>query len=114
MQTLKHIVMNINVDDIDVDPLFDIPSELNMCTKNIIELSPSEPWFRQMQIAAEEMTGVGLTNSQLQGVFCWSGFHTNFSRSDNKVEVSLQNLPETQFQQPSLRNKKFCFIWFLA
>ena len=32
MQTLKHIAMNI-----DVDPLFNIPSELDMRTKNIIK-----------------------------------------------------------------------------
>ena len=38
MQTLKHIVLNICVDDARGDPLCGIPSELeDMCTKNIIE-----------------------------------------------------------------------------
>ena len=36
------------------------------------KLLPSESCFRQMQIAAEEMNGVGLTKySQLWGGFCW-------------------------------------------
>ena len=33
----EYIVVNIDVDDIDVNFLFDIPSELDMCTKNIIK-----------------------------------------------------------------------------
>ena len=38
MQTLKHIVVDIDVDHIDDDLLFGIPSDLEvMCTSNIIE-----------------------------------------------------------------------------
>ena len=38
LQTLKHIVLNIEVDGVDFDHLFGIPSELeDMRTKNIIE-----------------------------------------------------------------------------
>ena len=38
MQTLKHVVVVIYVDDDDVDPLFGIPSELeDIRTKNILE-----------------------------------------------------------------------------
>jgi hypothetical protein len=50
MQTLKHIVVNIHVDDDDVDPLFGIPSELeDMRTKNIIETVTIGILFRWMQ-----------------------------------------------------------------
>ena len=45
MQTLKHIAMNI-----DVDPLFDIPSELDMHTKNIIETVTSAD-YRNVPLA---------------------------------------------------------------
>ena len=38
MQTLKHIVVDVEVDDEDVDPLSGIPSELEeMRSKNILE-----------------------------------------------------------------------------
>jgi len=38
VHTLKHIVVDIEVDNVDVDPLFGIPSELeDMRTKNIVE-----------------------------------------------------------------------------
>ena len=38
MQTLKHIVLNINVNDGDEDPLYNIPFELEeMRIKNVIE-----------------------------------------------------------------------------
>ena len=38
MQTLKHISLNFDVDDVDVNPLFGIPSEVeDMRTKNVIE-----------------------------------------------------------------------------
>ena len=39
METLEIIFLDIEVDDVDVDPLFGIPSELEeMRTKNIIKI----------------------------------------------------------------------------
>jgi hypothetical protein len=110
MQTLKHIVLDIRVNDDDVDPLFGIPSEFeDMRTKNIIEtitigilvrkdagFHRGDDWGRLDSI----LTAPGWFSlkrvSLVMDIYGFSG--------DNELEVGLRNLPETQFLRLSSSN----------
>jgi hypothetical protein len=104
MQTLKHIVVNIYVDDIDVDPLFGIPSELDgMRNKNIIETVT----FR-ISVETDTDCRRGDDWGRLDEVLTAPGWLSlkrvslaieiaSYVRSGNELEVALRNLPETQF-----------------
>jgi hypothetical protein len=104
MQTLKHIVVNIYVDDIDVDPLFGIPSQLDeMRTKNIIETVT----FR-ISVETDTDCRRGDDWGRLDEVLTAPGWLSlkrvslaieiaSYVRSGNELEVALRNLPETQF-----------------
>ena len=111
MQTLKHIVVDIDVDGDDVDPLFDIPSELEIIrTKNIIETIAIEilvdtdadcrrgdDWGRLDQV----LTTPGwflLKQVSLAIQIC------SYYRKSDELEVALRNLPETQFPRLSSSN----------
>ena len=110
MQTLKHIVVNIDVDDADLDPLFGIPSELeDMRTKNIIE-TITIGILVQMDIDCRQ----GDDWSKLDKVLTTPGWFSlkrvslaitivSFGRDDS-LEVALRKLPETQFRRLSASN----------
>jgi hypothetical protein len=77
MQTLKHLVVNIQVVDLTTMTIpcsIFLPSSRSCALRILSEsssLSPPHSLFERMQVAAEELTGVGLTNySQLRGGFC--------------------------------------------
>jgi hypothetical protein len=112
MQTLKHIVVNIDVHDVDNDdPLFGIPSDLEaMRTNNIVEsitigvLVQTDADFRQ-----------GDNWGRLDEVLTTPGWFSlkrvslaiqiaRFARSDNNLEVALRKLPEMQFPRLSTSN----------
>jgi hypothetical protein len=103
MQTLKHIVLDIRVNDDDVDPLFGIPSEFeDMRTKNIIEtitigilvrkdagFHRGDDWGRLDSV----LTAPGWFSlkqvSLVMDIYGFSG--------DKELDVALRNLPRTQF-----------------
>ena len=111
MQTLKHIVVHIEVDDDDVDPLFGIPSELEeMRTKNIIE---TVTIGILVQIGADCRRGDDW--GRLDEVLTAPGWSSlkrvslaieiaSYGRSDDELEVALRDLPETQFPRLSSSN----------
>ena len=111
MQTLKHIVVNIDVDDDDVDPLFGIPSELeDMRTKNIIETVTIG-----ILVGTDASCRQGDDWGRLDEVLSTPGWFSlkrvslaieiaNFFRRDNELEVALRKLPETQFTRLSSSN----------
>ena len=105
MQTLKHIVVGIFVDDVDDDPLFGIPSELeDMRTRNIIETVTINIL---VQIAAdcrrgddwgrldEVLTAPGWFS--LKRVSLAIEMDPSRFRNGDELVVALRNLPETQF-----------------
>ena len=107
MQTLKHIVLNIYVVTVLDDPLFGIPSEFeDMGSKNIIETVTimvrmnasyhrGEDWGRLDEVLTAQgwfpLKRVSLT------------IKINFELS-SELEVTLRNLPETQFPRLSSSN----------
>ena len=111
IQTLKHIVIDVDVDEDYVDPLFGIPSELEgMRSKNIIETvtigiqfqahvncRQGDDWSR----LDEALTAPGwLSLKQVSLVIEF----INVARSDGEVElleIALRKLPETQFSRLS-------------
>ena len=111
IQTLKHIVIDVDVDEDYVDPLFGIPSELEgMRSKNIIETvtigilfqtdvncQQGDDWGR----LDEALTAPGwLSLKQVSLVIEF----INVARSDGEVElleIALRKLPETQFSRLS-------------
>ena len=109
MQTLKHIIVEIHVDRDDVDPLFDIPFEIeNMRTQNIIEsigivlkmdrsCRQGNSWGR----LDEALTTPGWFS--LKRVSLVIGI-VDHGISHNKLEVALRKLPETQFPRLSMSN----------
>ena len=111
MQTLKHIVVNVIVEDVDNDPLFSIPSELeDMRTKNIIEsvtigvlvqtdadCRQGDDWGRLDKV----LTTPG--RSSLKQVSLDIEI-ASFGRSNNELELALRKLPETQFRRLSTSN----------
>ena len=110
MDTLKHIVVNIDVDDVDIDPLFGIPSELeDMRSKNIIEsvtikilvqtdadCRRGDDWGRLDEV----LTTPGWFSLKRVSLAIEIQF-TSLGRSDDELEVALRNLPETQFSRLS-------------
>ena len=111
IRTLKHIVLNIHVDDDDVDPLFGIPSELeDMRTNNIIETVTIG-----IRVGTDASCRRGDDWGRLDEVLSTPGWFSlkrvsltieiaNFFRRDNELEVALRNLPETQFPRLSSSN----------
>ena len=111
MKTLKHIVVDFVVDDVDVDPLFGIPSELeDMRTKNVIETVTigilvqtdadcrrGDDWGRLDEV----LTAPGWFSLKRVSLAIDVA---SFSRSDNELEVALRKLPETQFLRLSSSN----------
>ena len=120
MQTLKHIVVDIIIDDVDVDvgvhPLFGIPSELeDMRNKNIIEtieISVADvigcrgdegqfDWGHgRLGSLDEVLTALGWFS--LKRVSLTMGIYRHF-RSD-KLDVALRKLLMRQF--PRLSSSK--------
>ena len=113
MQTLKHIVVNIDVNDIDEDPLSGFHSELeDMRTKNVIETVTItimvEADARHSQLGGDDW-------GRLDEVLTTPGWFSlkrvsliieiaSFNTSDNEVELALRKLPELQFPQLSSSN----------
>jgi hypothetical protein len=111
MQTLKHIVVDIEVDAGDSDDLlFGIPSELEfMCTKNIIETVTIKIMVR---LSTSDHPGSGW--GRLDKVLTSPGWFSlkrvslvieidTYSRS-SKLEVAFRNLSDTQFLRLSSSN----------
>ena len=108
MQTLKHIVVNIDVDDVDNDPMFGIPSELeDMRTRNVIETVTIG-----IMVQTDADCRRGDDWGRLDEVLTAPGWFSlkrvslaieiaDFSRRDNELEVELRKLPETQFSRLS-------------
>jgi len=109
MQTLKHISVLIHIDDDDVDPLFDIPFELeNMRAQNIIEsigivfrmdksYCQGNSWGRLDEaLTTPEWFSLKRVSLVIEIV--------DLGISDNTLEVALRKLPETQFPQLSTSN----------
>jgi hypothetical protein len=111
MQTLKHLVVNIYVEDIDVDPLFGIPSELDsMRNKNIIETVTI-----RIVIDTETDCRRGDDWGRLDEVLTVPGWLSlkrvslsieisDCSRRGSELEMAWRNLPVTQF--PLLSSSK--------
>ena len=111
MQTLKHIVVQIHVDDVNNDPLFGIPSELeDMRTKNIIESITIS-----VMVLTDSNTRQGGDWGRLDEVLTTPGWFAlkrvslaidvcSFGRADNELEMALRKLPETQFPRLSTSN----------
>ena len=109
MRTLKHIVVNVGVDDVDIDPLFDISSELKeMHTINVIETIT-------IKIQTHANCRRGDDWGRLDEVLTAPGWFslkrvslaikvTIFDRSDDELEVALRKLPETHFLRLSSSN----------
>ena len=108
MQTLKHILVDFDVDDDDVDPLFGFPSELEeMRTKNVIETVTikilvetdancrrGDDWGRLDQV----LTSPGWFSLERVSLAIEIG---RFLRIDNELEVALRIMAETQFPRLS-------------
>lgn len=102
MQTLKHIVVEIHAEDVNVDPLFGIPFDLeNMRTQNIIEsigivvqtdadCRQGDEWGR-LDEALTTPGWVSLKRVSLAIMIVALG------RPVKELEVALRKLPETQF-----------------
>jgi hypothetical protein len=110
MQTLKHIVVNTVYGD-DVDPLFGIPSELEvMRSKNIIE-SVTIGILVQMDADCRRGDDWGRLDIVLTAPGWFSLKRVSLSieigsssREGDELEVALRKLPETQF--PRLSSSK--------
>lgn len=110
MSTLKHITLNIHVNDNYEDPLFGIPAEFeDMHAANIIE-SITIKVLVQMDVNCS----VGDAWGKLDEVLTKSGWSAlkrvslaievaSYSRvpGNNALEAALRKLPETQFQRLS-------------
>ena len=111
MKTLKHIVIDIHINDDDEDPLSGIPSELeDMSTKNIIETVTID-----ILVQTDVNCPRGDDWGRLDKALTTSGWSSlkrvslaieiaSYSRSDDELEVALRNLPETQFPRLSSSN----------
>ena len=111
MDTLKHIVVNIDVDDVDNDPLAGVPSELeDMRSKNIIEsviirimvqtdadCRRGDDWGRLDEV----LTNLGWFSLKRVSLAIEIA---SFVRRDDELEVGLRKLPETQFRRLSSSN----------
>ena len=112
MQTLKHIVVNIHIDEDDDHPLLGIPSELEeMRTNNVIETvtiiimvqadascSQGDDWDRLDEV----LTSPGWCS--LKRVSLAIEIDERFDSSDELEVAALRKLPETQFLRLSSSN----------
>ena len=112
MQTLKHIVVNIHIDEDDDHPLLGIPSELEeMRTNNAIETvtvrimvqadascSQGDDWDRLDEV----LTSPGWCS--LKRVSLAIEIDERFDSSDELEVAALRKLPETQFLRLSSSN----------
>ena len=111
MQTLKHIVVDINGDGVDDDPLFGILSEFeDMRIKNNIETVTIE-----VQKYANSSSRGGDDWCRLDEVFTTPGWFSlkqvslaiNIARSNRRhdeLKEALRTLPEMQFPRLSSSN----------
>ena len=111
MPTLKHIAVSIEVYGDDVDPLFGIPSELEvMRSKNIIE-SVTIGVLVHMDADCRRGDDWG----RIDEVLTASGWFSlkrvslaieiiSLKREGDELEVALRKLPETQFPRLSSSN----------
>ena len=111
METLKHIVLNIHLNDNNDNPLFAILSEFeDLRTKNIIETVTIEILFQEDANCRQ-----GDDWGRLDEIFTTSGWFSlkrvslavkiscyNINFID--LEVALRKLPETQFLRLSSSN----------
>ena len=113
MQTLKHIVVDVDVDGDDVDPLFGIPSELDqMRSENIIETitigilikldencREGDDWGRLDEVLTTpgwfSLKRVSLT---IENVCCGC---CKYEDDEDELDIALRKLPETQFSRLS-------------
>jgi len=110
MHTLKHIVITIRVDEVDDDPLFGIPSDLeDIRSKNVIESVTIE-----IRVGMDTSCSQGDAWGRLDEVFTTPGWfalkrvslaiRVPRYHSGNELEVALRRLPETQFPRLSTSN----------
>jgi len=104
METLKHISLIISVDDLDDDPLFGIPSDLEvMRNNNIIESVTIE-----IAVDMDTSCSQGDTWGRLDEVFTTPGWFALkrvslaievacYRRGGDELEGALRKFPETQF-----------------
>jgi hypothetical protein len=109
MQTLKHIVVIFYVENVNIDPLLGIPSELEvMRTKNIIETITIK-----ILLHTDASCPRGDDWGRLDEVLTTPGWFSlkqvslvieidSFSTRDD--ELALRNLPESQFPRLSSCN----------
>ena len=111
LETLKHIIVEVDVYDDEVDPLFGIPSDLEeMRAKNVIETLTirvlvgtdaycrrGDDWGRLDEV----LTAPGWVSLKRVSLAIELASHL---RRDNELEVALQNLTETQFRRLSSSN----------
>ena len=107
MQTLRHLYMAIDVDDLNLNPLAGIPSELeDMRNKNIIEIITI-----RVRVLAVGNFKRDDNWGRLDRVLTRSGWFAlrqvslsielDISRRNVESEVALRKLPETQFPRLS-------------
>ena len=111
IQTLKHVILNIIVDDGDVDPLIGIPSELeDMRTKNILETliitivdrscvscRQGDDWGRLDEV----LTTPGWFSLKRVSLTIEIAGYRRRHYDGDELEVTLRKLPETQFPRLS-------------
>ena len=107
MQTLKHIVIDVHVDDDNVDPLFGIPSELEeMRSNNIIETVTIGILF-EMDVNCRQGEDWGSLDEVLTAPGWLSLKHVSLiitfegDKDDELQELALRKLAETQFSRLS-------------
>ena len=107
MHTLRHIVITIVVDNVDDDPMFGIPSDLeDIRSKNVIESITIEILVYDASCSQGDAWG------RLDEVLTTPGWFAlnrvslaikiyRYSGGSNELEVALRKLPETQFPRLS-------------
>ncbi|KIM43732.1 hypothetical protein M413DRAFT_387613 [Hebeloma cylindrosporum] len=111
MQTLKHLIVNTEVEDVRQDPLFGIPSELEkMRTQNVIEsvtigvMVGTDPDFHQGDDWGrldEALTTTGWFSLKRVSL---NILIVRYSSRDNDLDVALRKFLETQFPRLSTSN----------
>ena len=111
MQTLKHIFLNICVDNARGDPLCGIPSELeDMRTKNIIESVTIEIRVEQTDTSCSGGETWGRLDEVLTTPEWFALKRVSLAieiatyDSDDRLEVALLQFPWTQFPRLSTSN----------
>ena len=112
MQTLKHIVIDVDVDDDDVDPLFGIPFELEeiRSNTNIIETvairilvqtdvncRQGDDWGRLDEV----LTAPGWLLLKQVSLLIEFASYGRSDEDDELLELALRKLPDTQFSRLS-------------